>query len=657
MSEEKKVIQPITFDKPKQIRSAIEIIPKGQKEKPIDFIFHQQDAEGNYRECYSDDSRMAGLHIPFGVDIDEYLKKHSKQKPSEIAKPEFPASTITRVNPQNVIANTDSASEMANYQLFPIRLRVYVNRKGSVLYDKNEVEVKILIDGMGTSDFFKIKCSDIEHITRRVAKQYPQAILYDKRNAATIENDFRSRIRFAKTVHCYVDAGWQMIGDSHIYLSQNSHIPGSEIMTTLSLPVIKGLNKRDFSSIWTSMCSLYTDYSTSAVLCLYSLLGVTYRLFDEAGYPPRFLLFMTGKTGSFKTTLAKILFTQLADDEYRNYPRRIDTDTAVSLERGIVLSGRDTVTLIDDYSPAKTRQSAADLSNKLEAVIRMIGDGSSKSRSSVSLDDQRGEGVKGMVVLTGELHGKGLSSNLRCLFCEIEAANVNLKTVSYFQQNPLLITSFIGGFTDFLSANWDDIITFIKGTFGIYREQIKSTLSAKRLVDVGVILWLTADILKSFLISFCGDNESTASTNCKILKKDILSAVKRSEMVAEEENPALTFMKALLALMNRGELVIKDRKPDMHELMVLDGYTENGYTFLLPHNIYYKAVNWLRQGGIFCPHDETQIGALLCKDGYALSSSNGSGKRVYYARVAIEGKKESFLKFPNSVFQKLRDSD
>lgn len=63
-------------------------------------------------------------------------------------------------------------------------------------------------------------------------------------------------------------------------------------------------------------------------------------------------------------------------------PRRIDADTLNSFERAVVLSGRDTTLLIDDYAPAKTPQKKAEMQNKLEMIVRMVGDGATKSRSN-----------------------------------------------------------------------------------------------------------------------------------------------------------------------------------------------------------------------------------------------------------------------------------
>ena len=250
-------------------------------------------------------------------------------------------------------------------------------------------------------------------------------------------------------------------------------------------------------------------------------MGVSYRLFDEAGYAPHFLLFINGKTGSFKTAISKVLYMQLVDDEHREYPRRIDADTVTSFERALVESGKDTVTLYDDYAPAKNLQDQRILDSKLEVIIRMIGDGSTKSRSNVALEDKNGEGVKGAVVLTGELRGKGLSSNLRCLYCGIEKERVNKENLSWLQRNKCAYTTFIQHYIYFLSQVWETAIKRIRSLYEERRAQAGKTLKAGRSIDALVTLWLLMDMLEMFLAQYCRLNNSNISHEITYLKQQM----------------------------------------------------------------------------------------------------------------------------------------
>ena len=422
----------------------------------------------------------------------------------------------------------EETTNMTNYQLNPLYHRIYFNRDGKVDYEKNELEVRIVIDEFGSesSDTFRINYSDIDKITKIIGRRYPNAILYNKKYTESIVNDFRKRCGKVQIIRCYTEAGWQIIDNKYVYLHKGISKAGTEVTTSLMLPFDKSCTFKELENIWRKSLTIYKDYDVSTVLCLYSFLGISYRLFDKAGFPPHFLLFMTGKTGSFKTTIAKLLYTQLVDESYRDYPRRIDADTVTSFERALVVSGVDTITLIDDYSPAKSHRGAEDMANKLESIIRMVGDGSTKSRSNVALEDCRGKGVKGMVVLTGELQGKGLSSNLRCLYCEIERDKVDLETVTWFQSNNDYYCTFIQHFVWFLAEHWENLILYIQKNFERYRRVAEQLLDARRLIDVVATLYTVSDFLRLFLIAYCKLPQKTIDseiinmkTFCKLLEK------------------------------------------------------------------------------------------------------------------------------------------
>lgn len=185
----------------------------------------------------------------------------------------------------------------------------------------------------------------------------------------------------------------------------------------------------------------------SLVLTIYSFMGIFYRVLTEAGISrPGFTLFINGRTGSMKTTISMILFSQLCQDRLRTTPRRIDMDTATSFEIALCKSGYNTITLFDDYAPAKTRMKQAEMTEKLETIVRLIGDGVGKNRSNSNLEDVRSDGVQGLAVITGELKGKGESTNLRILYVFFPPNGANKGIVSWFQANAYFYPAFFKSF-------------------------------------------------------------------------------------------------------------------------------------------------------------------------------------------------------------------
>ena len=628
---------------------------------PIAFIAKRKDRFGRLTEFEVEDPALAGMTIPDGFTEEEFLRICLKGPTTDRLEK---AQTTEAKKEKIQIVKAKNADETAlvstNYDLQPYMKKIFVDREGKIDETRNEIFSYIVIkNGLReTRNQFSIKFVDLDKLTKVIGRKFPTAILYDKKCAMDVENYFREKSSNVTTLTCYTDAGWQKINGRFIYVHMSQKIQGAEIDTSLNLPMNSNYNRADIKSIFYKALGIYDDFGITSILNVYAFLGVSYKCFEEADFAPHFLLFITGKTGSMKTTLSKILFTQLADERYREFPRRIDADTVVSFERGIVSSGRDTVTLIDDYSPAKSKQGAIDMAKKLESIIRMVGDGSTKSRSNVSLDDRRGEGVKGTVVLTGELRGQGLSSNLRCLYCEIERGKVNLETVTWFQQNKNAFTSLIQHYVFFVSEYWEELVYRIKNQVEPLRRNAEKVLEERRLVDTLVILWIMTDIIGIFLERYCGEVHEQVMTQVNYLQADMISVVKSSELNTKGDDPARIYMEALVYMLDSNKLRVAHHKISSQELIAWDGFYEGGFLYLLPDNAHQKVVSWLRNGGVYLAIDINQLGVTLCNEGYAVPTSNGTNKKIYYARLCLgDGKKVKFLKIPMDKIRQIQKTE
>lgn len=649
--EKREIICPIIFEKKVEEKKEV-IQPIGFIKKPITFIGKQQTKSGAYETFETDDERLANASIPYGRTKEEYIlfAEETKQVINSIG------SRSNIVQDKNIVRAQEKpeiVDAITNYEIFPIEKRIYIDGKGNVQSERNDIELCIRIKTCNgiVEERMCILYKELNSVTQIIAKRFPTAIVYDRKNVYKIENALREKIAVIREMRVYTCAGWQEIDNVKVYIHKSQCLKNGRVLTELNLLSSKNYKINELVEIYRRAIGLYDVSGTAAILVAYSLMGVSYRIFDEAGYAPHFLLFINGKTGSFKTAISKVLYMQLVDDEHRDFPRRIDADTVTSFERALVESGRDTVTLYDDYAPAKNVQDQRALDSKLEVIIRMIGDGSTKSRSNIALEDKRGEGVKGAVVLTGELRGKGLSSNLRCLYCEIEKEHVNTENLSWLQKHRDGYTTLIQHYVFYLSQRWDEFVTTIKENFEKRRVAAGKILKSGRMVDTFVILLLLLDMLEMFLIEYCSQDENAVSYEIRHLKGALESSVVQSEVLSEKEDPATIFMKALVSVMEKNNLYIIPKR-DLASMAgkMIDGCEDENYVYLIPDSIYTNVVRWLRSIGVSFMLDLPRLGEMLCQSGYAMATSNGSNKKTYYARLSVgNGKRINFLKIPKSI--------
>lgn len=548
-------------------------------------------------------------------------------------------------------------SDLANFCVIPKIRYIYFDRIGEQNREREEILAEIVFTG-AQKEIFYIKTKDIPNLCKIIKKQFAIACIdFETKNVEKwIERNFREAVRQCRIVCRYYEQGWQMICGEMIYANKSAKcFKDVEYTMTANLPLVSCSPEYIGKSLLIAF-GLYQNRASMATLIMSSLLGVMYRPFKEAGYPPKFLLFMYGKTGSLKTTIAKILFSQLGDDKVRDNPRRIDSDTIVSFERAVIESGYDTVTLIDDYSPAKSRKKKEEMANKLESIIRLVGDSSSKSRSNIKLEDCRGEGVQGTVVLTGELRGKGLSSNLRCLYCKMTREMVNTETVSWFQGNPYIYTTVIHEFAKYVGENWILIVTDIRNYFPSMRKEVNAILSERRLVDAVVTLVMVYRVMHNFLVDYCKVKEEEVMKAVGNVEQDIISNAQMSQAISSEDSPSALFIKTINDLMRVGTIVLGTGKMAMHDIDKFDGFDDIDYFYFNPEMVFKKVRSFLLASNVDFAMDLKEITVALYDDGILKAAPNGKGKRTYCVRIGVgDGKKQNFLKISKEVFHKVLD--
>lgn len=628
--------------------------PAGQKETENKTVAENLETKMNKK-------RPSPIYILPNVDTN--ITNRNEQKGTIVSRDRNLSPSIT---PEGFIDLWDLSNRewqnldaYCNYYPQVLGIVKFLDQNGVVTQEKEAeiyLRVHIAYRSKVVSEDLTITAGQVKDICKIIGAKVLAAQVYAgvKNAQKTIENAVRQQMVNVKTLYCYLKAGWNQVNGVWNYLHRDFESGQIKTCSKLSLPG-GCINNQQTIGIWNDMCRIYMEEDTVWTMALYSLSGVLFRLFKEAGYEQHYLLFVTGKTGSMKTSICNVLYTQLARDENRKKPRRIDFDTGVSFEIALVEEGRDTIVLFDDFAPPKTQKAKSTLLDNFELIVRMIGDGSTKSRSSKELDNRRGKGVQGTVVITGELMGTGHSSNLRCLYCHLEKEKVNKEMLTLFQENEYLIGSFIRRFTSYLGNNWDDLKRFIMAEYKYYRSdsQAESMLKSSRLVDCFVTLQITAEILQRFFSEDCKIEHGILEILFKGSKERILSVVAKSEAATEDSDPTFEFMRAFSTLLNTNEIQLSDKRLKKEDLKIYDGFVEGNYVYVLQKNFFTKTCVWLDAIKKPCLLDMREMEKMLCEDGYLIKCPNGPNRYTTCARIKVEGihGKVYFVKIRRNILE------
>ena len=618
------------------------------------------------------DARLTSVIIPGHIrDPEEYIRRlEDDLREQDMAAGLIDARALsipleqqeTNLTPDRIIkpavvdtvikSEENVAVGYTNFRLCPNYVERFFDHYGKEAEEKAVFDVSIFFQDMPPKSF-KLLVSDVARLTQLVQKKFPYAD-FDKSNLETakaIESDFRALTKHLPERKILCDYGWQIVEGRRLYVTDD--IPCLPSGFVAQTGVFRGLSEKMQlpQEIICKTLSLSKNWQGLSVLISFSLLGVLYKVFEEAGHSPRFLLFVNGKTGSLKTTLSKILFMQLRHGMGAEEPRRIDADTVTSFERAVVKSGRDTVLLIDDYAPQRTSGKAREMENRIEMLIRMAGDGATKSRSNSKLEDVKGKGVKGVIAVTGEIRAKGLSSNLRCCYCHLKREDVNVETVTWFQENPLAYPQLIAMFTEYVARRWDDVVSYIKEKFPRERQWMETVVDERRLVDSAATLRIACDILGRFLQACLSDVPFDIVHLIEGMKVEIANNAVANQAAVKEGPVSYKVIKTIDELILAKNILMSGYRPTVENIANIDGFEDKDALYFMPEKLYVKLTDYFKRINSPLGYDISDLLETLADEGIIRTRSNGKGARLFGKRIAIGGgKKVQFIEIKKSVY-------
>ncbi len=224
---------------------------------------------------------------------------------------------------------------------------------------------------------------------------------------------------------------------------------------------------------------------------------------------------------------------------------------------------KDEVLLVDDYRPSALRTEAARMNGSFEKLVRFYGDGIGKGRGNAQLKLRSEFKPMSMCAATGEfLHGTA-SSLLRLLIIHVDKKTYDKTMLKFYQDNPLIFTTHIKYFTDYIAEKYPDIVNYIRAGFPKYRALYGASLTESRLIDAAVCLRITGDIVLEMYANQCGlVCPFDVACQLDIWHNVILNAVSESQTLACHLEPYDMYLHAMVTSINERKLTVYNSKKD-----------------------------------------------------------------------------------------------
>ncbi len=473
---------------------------------------------------------------------------------------------------------------ISNFTIKPHRLIKINSVKGLVT---ERLEYSIYAKDERISPITECDVGDIDKLPERIRSTVTGTMVSINipKVDAQIVFHLRSLLLRLPRVDKYETSGWSKINGAWVYVQDNHHVTDVSLIFETGFQIARNpaLSSRDAMYSAMGMLSVGNKLSVIVPLVLYAHLGVLYTLFEQAGFPPRMLLYVNGKTGSLKTAICSVLFN-LTGERKKNIPATF-RDTVASVEAKFS-DYTDKVLLLDDFSPATTARNKADMNKLLEDVIRYYGDGKGRGRSNVAVTKSVTPVPRGLCCITGEDTGGSQSSLLRCLLIDVANGTFNGEKLEPYQKDPTLWTTHFNFFIEYVAARFDILVAEIQRQFPKLRSEMRNTLSAGRTIDSAILLCMTAQILLDYG-SYVGWNSSNETQGIYGLwSAAVVEAAQKSEMVSSEQDPVKFYISTLFDAVDSGaEIIAPDKESFLKDTSVL-GYEKDGTWHVWPDRVY-----------------------------------------------------------------------
>lgn len=342
------------------------------------------------------------------------------------------------------------------------------------------------------------------------------------------------------------------------------------------------------------------------------LIALTYlsplrSMFLEQNIPLGFVTWVSGESGSQKSSLSALILSHFGDFERDNLPGGFK-DTVNSIEKK-AFTLKDTLFAIDDYYPSKTQTESKKMDSVAESLFGLYGDRQARSRMR-----QDGQTVKmgffarGMCIVTGESFPSFAESRTaRALIIEMARGDIDLQLLSKIQSEKDKLSYCMKGYIQYLIDNQDKIQKNCKAKFIEYRNKANQNLAHGRIPEIIASEYIGIELF----YEYAKEKGVITDERMKKLKEDawriLMEVAIKQSSKTEDNRTDNMFFSAVQELLASNKIYLKSyknymREPDESLSTFVGYYDENKERcYLIPNVIFNEVVKFYGVQGVKFP--------------------------------------------------------
>ncbi|GEM_PF-3349984 len=471
---------------------------------------------------------------------------------------------------------------------------------------------------------------------------------------------FEQLLKNAKKEYVYDTTGWHRLdGDIYRYYHGSGTIPEiqSDLVSAKGPEKFKfecnavKLSSQESLKYFLSMKDVVFNnkFEVSLPLLMYVLLAILKEFFILAGHEPEFCLFLIGKTGSGKTTMAELISCIFNRTNMKVHCNFNDTVASVEVVANVL---KDSIMIMDDFYPTSGNEKG-EQKYKLERINRMYGDGKGKARTNIALKETKELNGNGMCLISGEQESDNLSTQVRYLGINVDDNTVNFDMLTPYQNSKLSYCDFFYWFITWISNNVDYIVNLIKANFINIRTNCALTLRAhKRLANIAAFFITTRFVFTEYVKYMLGEKSQEFEFLANEADYYILEAVRLHALNTLNTTPEKLFIEGLNELIISHEIRIYKTGDIVPKNIKFHGYEDSEKYYLIPETVKECVYNFWDKKGKSISYSKNALYKKLCELGLLETSleKNSTRNTVNYR---FNGKTSRYLVIKKDIFNRL----
>ena len=347
----------------------------------------------------------------------------------------------------------------------------------------------------------------------------------------------------------------------------------------------------------------------------------------QAGCMPKFTLFLTGRTGTRKSTIAALILSFFGAFTSTDLPMSFQ-DTANSITAN-AFTLKDVLTCIDDFYPSDNAEMKK-LNTTAQKIMRAYGDRTGRGRMRADCTLMENRPPQGNAIITGELRPDvGESGIARYFPLELKDGDVNLAYLTEYQEEAAqgVYRRTMFAYTEWLKRRFicddDHEEKFVKRLRELYDSYRSDFLSHGvkchgRLPEIVACLMIGM----RFFLYFLKENgvifQDEKDEEIKNFSDLLLRVAARQAVDIEYEKPANIFVRKLYALMESGDVVLKKKgSHGDYTPSFFSGIVNSDYLMIHLDSVFPLIKKLCSDSGEAFPYTKNSIMKALVEEGIA----------------------------------------